>query len=327
MPASFKPILDNIPPELQARPQWVCWRLEERLGKPTKVPYGTYGGRASSTNANTWTSFAEAAAYYHAHRDRFNGVGFVLSENDPYTGVDLDHCIDPATEEIAPWALEVLWALHSYTEITPSATGLRVFVRGTLPPGGRHKGDFEVYSSGRFLTVTGWTVKCAGGGDYCLTDNCGPDALPIIEERTAALAQLHESVFGPPEPTQQRPAPVPYTGPVTEDDHALVRRAMDAANGGKFRLLWYGLPSGHASDSEADEALVSHLAYWTNHDPQRIDGLFRQSARYRSKWDEIHAADKRTYGQMTIMKVLRDGAAITVAASTTARRPGGGIPL
>lgn len=326
---------DNIPAELKARPQWVVWRMEDRLGKLTKVPYSArYGGRASSTNANTWTTFDDAVAYFVAHRSRFNGIGFVVTDNDPYIGVDLDHCIDPDTQEIAPWALEVLWALHSYTEVTPSGTGLRVFVRGSLPAGGRKRGNFEVYSTGRFLTLTGWIVRCNGGitmeGDTlilaptgCITNNCGPDALPIIEERTAELAAVHLAHFGPPEEPQ--PAPAPYRGPVTADDQALIQRAMDAANGHKMRTLWYGLPSGHASDSEADEALVSHLCFWTGGDPQRIDALFRQSARFRGKWDEIHSGDKRTYGQMTIMKVLRT----TTAAAPDAgrRRPGGGIPL
>jgi putative DNA primase/helicase len=37
------PIIENIPESLTERPQWVCWRLEERDDKMTKVPYTDTG--------------------------------------------------------------------------------------------------------------------------------------------------------------------------------------------------------------------------------------------------------------------------------------------
>src|SRR6266567_3151810 len=48
------------PIELQARPQWVCWRKVRRHGKLTKVPYGaTTGRKAESDNPETWASHAQ----------------------------------------------------------------------------------------------------------------------------------------------------------------------------------------------------------------------------------------------------------------------------
>jgi primase-polymerase (primpol)-like protein len=45
--------------------------------------------------------------------------------------------------------------LNSYTELSPSGTGVRIFVYGKLPPIGRKTGDIEVYEAGRYLTITG----------------------------------------------------------------------------------------------------------------------------------------------------------------------------
>src|SRR5215203_1732216 len=94
---------DGIPDELKRRQQWVNWRLEERDGKTTKVPYNPRAGRkASSIDPATWSAFA--AVVSAAKSGAYTGIGFVFSSDDPYTGVDLDHCRDRETGEIAPWA-------------------------------------------------------------------------------------------------------------------------------------------------------------------------------------------------------------------------------
>ena len=76
-------------------------------------------------------------------------------------------------------------------------------------------------------------------------------------------------------------------------------------NGEKFQDLWEGRWQQYRwfpSQSEADMALCSMLAYWTDSDADQIDRLFRQSALYRPKWDEPRGAT--TYGQLTIQKAL-----------------------
>ena len=143
---------ERIPDEMKRRPQWVVWRLEERNGKATKVPYNPRTGRkASSTDSLTWGTFEDALEVL----DRFDGVGFVFSSGDPYTGVDLDGCVDPETGEVEPWAAEIAAELDSYTEISPSGTGVHIIARGRLPEGRRRKGRVEMYDQGRFFTVTG----------------------------------------------------------------------------------------------------------------------------------------------------------------------------
>ena len=80
--------------ELTALKQWVCWRYETKPGadKPTKVPYQPSGMRASSTDPNTWSTYEEVK---HAPI-RFDGVGLVVSEGDPFCGIDL--AVSPRTK-------------------------------------------------------------------------------------------------------------------------------------------------------------------------------------------------------------------------------------
>src|SRR5919202_11467 len=134
--------------------QWLCWRTEERDGKPTKIPYSpTTGKRASCTNPDTWSGYSEAVSACKAHE--YGGIGFVFTLEDELCGVDLDDCLDPETGEIEPWAQEIIEKLDSYTEISPSGTGVHVLLRGKLPEGRNRKGRFEAYDRGRYFPVTG----------------------------------------------------------------------------------------------------------------------------------------------------------------------------
>ena len=147
---------ENIPRELKVRPQWVVW---EAVGeKPDKVPYSARAGRkASSTDLMTWSTFPEALEAYE--RGNYDGLGFMFCSGDPYTGVDLDNCVDEGGE-IASWALEIARNLGGYTELSATGSGLHIIVRGNVP--NRRKGDIEIYSSKRFFTMTGHVVEVGG---------------------------------------------------------------------------------------------------------------------------------------------------------------------
>ena len=147
---------ETIPKELKARPQWVVWKA---VGdKPDKVPYSARTGRrASSTDLLTWATFQEALEAYE--NGEYAGIGFVFSSADPYTGIDIDNCVD-GDGEIALWALEIVHYFDSYTELSATGTGLHILVCGDVP--NRRKGNVEVYSSKRFFTVTGHVVEVSG---------------------------------------------------------------------------------------------------------------------------------------------------------------------
>jgi putative DNA primase/helicase len=147
---------ENIPEELKTRPQWVPWKAVGE--KPDKVPYSVRTGRrASSTDLLTWATFQEALEAYE--NGEYAGLGFVFSSADPYTGVDLDNCVDE-NGEIAGWALEIVRYIDSYTELSATGSGLHIIVRGEVP--NRRKGEVEVYSSKRFFTVTGHVIEVSG---------------------------------------------------------------------------------------------------------------------------------------------------------------------
>ena len=124
---------DAIPAELRERDQWVVWRRETVDGKPTKVPYQARActQRASSTNPATWSTHAAAVAA--AKADDVDGLGFVFAEDDPFACVDFDGCVDG--EDINPDAADLMRRLDSYTEFSPSGTGVHTIVRARLNGG------------------------------------------------------------------------------------------------------------------------------------------------------------------------------------------------
>src|SRR5262249_55704500 len=125
---------ENIPAELKARDQWVCWRWTWKAGKAKwdKPPLNARTGRkASSTDKNTWSSFEAALAAYQDARNRYDGVGYVFSEGDPYAGVDLDDALG-ADGRLKEWAGELVTALGTYTEVSPSGTGVKLVLRARL---------------------------------------------------------------------------------------------------------------------------------------------------------------------------------------------------
>ena len=126
----LKPKLGSIPNELKARKQWVCWRIEKRNSKLTKVPYNPKSKHKAKVNdPSTWGSFEEACRRYE--KDSFDGIGFVLTEKDPFVGLDFDDCVIDGF--IYPVQMEWVKRLNSYSEISPSGNGLRIIVKGSLP--------------------------------------------------------------------------------------------------------------------------------------------------------------------------------------------------
>jgi primase-polymerase (primpol)-like protein len=152
------PIFENIPERLTERPQWVCWRLEEREpGEMTKVPYTPGAGRrASTTDLMTWHSFGVARVAYECEEPEYDGIGFCFYSADPFVGIDLDDCRDPESGEISPWAQELIDSVRAgYVEVSPSGTGIHIIVEGTVRGGGMRKGKLEMYGRDRFFTITG----------------------------------------------------------------------------------------------------------------------------------------------------------------------------
>ena len=306
-------IPENIPQSLKDRQQWLVWRLQTRSGtdKPTKVPYDakTTGYKGKSNDQSTWSDFDTAINTYKT--GSYSGIGFAFSSDDGFTGIDLDHVIDEKTGEIESWAEEILNRFgHTYSELSPSGTGFRIFCLGTPvrcgKGGDNNRLEVYNYTSPRYLTVTGHSWQ----------ERNNP-----VADAQEALAWLHDRHFT--KSSEKKPSPSLELAVITPslEDEEIIRKAISAANGKKVQSLltgrWEGC--GYPSQSEADAALCAMLAFHTK-DKSQLDRIFRSSKLMRPKWDEIHHADGRSYGDATI------DAAIEISAScderSTAKRKG-----
>jgi len=269
----------NVPDELKQYRQWVLWRYEIIDGRNTKVPYQTNGIRVDVTNSKTWASLNAVSTCC----GNYDGIGFVVTDKDDLWGVDLDHCRNPLTGEINQPELDIINLLDSYTEITPSMEGVRVWLRGKKPSGKNRKGHIEIYDENRYFTVTG---------------NHLAGTPTTIEARQAQLNQLHAAIF-PPEQKENKGNGQKPT--IDLADTELLQKAMAARNGATFKKLWNGDTSEYdGDDSRADLALCSMLAFWTGNNQDRIDTLFRQSGLYREKWE------RKDYRERTITKAIEN---------------------
>ena len=126
---------------LKQYPQWVSWKVRDN----TKVPINPQtGGYASVNDSATWSCYDKIRNDSHK--------GFVLTEDDPFTCIDLDHCVE-AHGQIRSQTTKILMYFQSYTELSPSGTGLHIWVRGQMPGAIKRK-EFEFYTQARYMTVT-----------------------------------------------------------------------------------------------------------------------------------------------------------------------------
>lgn len=307
----------TLPPALEpltAFPQFVGWiavRNEEKPGTFHKFPINVVTGSViDAQDPAHWTDYTTAAA--HAARwDRGHGggVGFVFTDADPFYFLDIDKCLEPGPPAAwSPLALELLARLPgAAVEVSHSGRGLHVFGRYADLPEHAKKNTplgLELYHNKRFVALTGTGATGWAGVDH-----------------TAQLALLCPQYFTP-SPTGEfagwtsEPA-AEWSGPADDDD--LIAKALKsgqrsaavAFGGGDtitFKTLWTadvetlakrwpGEGAKPFGQSEADQTLANHLAFWTGKNCERMERLMRASGLMREKWDT-----HRSYLGQTILK-------------------------
>lgn len=242
----------NIPLELQALKSWCVWRFED-VGamKPTKVPYCAHTNKLCSvSDPNTWSTFPEALAAEAT--GLYSGIGFIISDADPYCFIDLDQ-----TDKSEFWEnqQEISEYFNSYAEISPSGKGLHIIVRGGVPSG-RKRNSIEVYSDLRYMTMTGNVYRNEPIRNY------HNEIMSLWE--SLASKKRNEELY-------------PGTEPEEFTDLEILEQAGRAVNGEKFIDLWKGnWQDYYQSQSEGDLALVDILAFYSKNKKQ-ISRLFLQS--------------------------------------------------
>lgn len=286
--------VENIPRELKAFPNWVCWRYTTKEnGEQTKTPVTPRYpyANASSTNPANWGTYSEALACMTQQRlgditsVELAGIGFVFTKEAGYIGVDLDDCLDERG-----WLAhnEHLWVhlLDSYTEVSPSGKGVKIIFKGQLPEGleRRSFGGNGIYDSERFFTVTG---------------NVYDTFSTITSPPASRIGSLCKEWF----PEKVRGAATWAAQGETLTDGEVLAIAARAANAGTFNALYRGAWSiDYSSQSEADAALCTLLAFYAGPNHAQVDRLFRSSGLMRDKWDEARGG--LTYGEKTVEHVI-----------------------
>ena len=292
--------LDKIPQDLKALAQWVCHK--------DKIPYDPKTGRPAKTNdPKTWGTYEEAVKAVKKGSGRYDGIGFEFTKCDPFTCIDLDHCVQDGV--ILPWAKKIIDQINSYTEISPSGTGLHIYLRANKPGNKSRNKGVEIYGANRYLTINGNHLSGTPKG---------------IESRQKELDKLYNDTFQPA--TKPPPLRLIHTGGgcgQNLSDQEIIKKARDAKNGELFDRLMNGDTSDYSSKSEGDLALCNLLAFWAENNHERIDSLFRQSGLFREKWDERHG--EQTYGDITIDKAI-EGTRETYKAKGKAKPSGKTIP-
>lgn len=279
----------NIPQELKNAPQWILWRSEERNGKKTKVPYQIDGSMAQSSNKRTWSTFATIMKFFN--EQEYDGIGFMFSKDDPFIGIDIDHCVKDGV--LSPFAQEIIQTISSYTEYSPSGEGVHIIAKGKLPlrgPGtGRKNIDkgLEVYRHGRYFTFTGNSL------------DVGP-----VQERSEEIKSIFDKYLTEKEEVRPASTRSQSTSDISNlSNKEIWERMFNSKNGKSIQDLFNGqLING--DHSSTDMALCNHLAFWTDKDASKMDSMFRESSLFREKWDRQHSADGATYGEMTIAAAI-----------------------
>ena len=262
-------LYDNIPIMLKQCPNWVAWGIR---GSPLKSPFNPeslLAGNVFFAKAGmkeTWGSYQNAVECVRCGKAQ--GIGYEF-DGDVY-GIDLDHVID-GNGVLTSQAQEIVDKLNSYTEISPSGTGLHIFVSAPDAEIICHrKKDFflEIYNEKRYFTVTG---------------NVYGETKPI-EIRTEELRDVHDK-FLLPEVTPKTTLPPPFifiTSDFSHEQFLHIGLERDKV----LSALWNG-KRRHGNESSDDIALMNKLAYWCNADPDTMIQAFLQSPYYSQK-DEPH---------------------------------------
>lgn len=263
--------LKYIPQELKFEALWCAWKFVPSVDKDgvidnsnlIKKPFNVLTGYgAKSNDPSTFVSYPVLLQHiqhylsYDENGKQMGGVGLGIFKG--FSAVDIDHCVSE-DGTISEMARDIINYCKSYTEYSPSKTGIRIIFKTDIKIDknlyyiNNHKNGLEIYISdntNKFVTITGNRIS----DEY--SDVNKIDITYILEKY-----MKRESSFD--------------IDKVLEKDD-------------KLRELWNSVASGsHGNESETDMALCCKLAFYFRGDESKIDRYFRMSPYYASK-DSAH---------------------------------------
>lgn len=166
-------IPELIPSELSNTEQWVVWSYQVgkqlngmyRANKQPYLPTDPLTELCMDSNYRLADLDTAISTFYKC--EHIDGIGYMFLEDDGLIGIDLDNCRDSDTGKISKEYLFWIKQLDSYTEVSPSGTGIKIWVKGSVPDsffltsnetGFRilnfAGGEIEIYRRGQYFTVT-----------------------------------------------------------------------------------------------------------------------------------------------------------------------------
>lgn len=263
--------LDDAPLYNDAR--WILWSDANVNGRAVKLPRAPWvtGDKTvvDPTDPINHTDYSVAKEYALMHNDL--DMGIVFTKDGPFAGVDIDNCIGE-NRQLSKFSQKIIEKLKSYTEISPSGKGIHIIVRvgdkEDLKAVKNSELGLEIYPYDRYFTFT---------SDVLLGS---PSYVPF---RTEELMKLVEDFGTKKEIEYTPPSNNTQHIPLLSDDEIIMKAKM-SKGGDKFQRLWDGDTSDYNTHSEADQALLTILAFWTGGDRIQMERLFSRSSLYREKW-------------------------------------------
>lgn len=263
---------EGIPDELKQLPQWCIWfsgvpssdgGVRKRIHRSDKPDR-----RASPTDPQTWNSFgcSENALSSASWGDKHpSGLTFALTESDPYTVIDLDNCICSKSEDgvlqCEHWAMEIIAALGSYTERSPSGRGIHIVIKASISKRiSKITDGIEIFDAEHFINLTGYRLSIDASKPLnAIREFDEKTILNIIDQAT--MIKHTSSSNKIPSPPKDYPFPVDNknTGPVQEKPASIQDKIADlCSRNEKFKQTWDHKYDelGYPSASESDAALI-----------------------------------------------------------------------
>jgi primase-polymerase (primpol)-like protein len=263
-------------------------------GKLNKPPYRVRSAlpiiKADKTDPENRATFEEGRAALG--RGEVDAIGFVFTDEDRYTGLDLDDALDPETGEIEPWAAEIVADFPTYWEISTSGTGLRGICIGSKPGTDCKKESVEIYdgrttedgrSRARFMVLTGRAIGPVREIRDC-QEQINTLYHKLFPKTTKSATQARSTK------ARESSANVATAGTRLLKPEELLKKARNSRKGKQFiKLFDYGNRSGYSGNNEADMGLLNILAFWCSGDPDYMEEMFKRSALFRPPPEKHHS--------------------------------------